>query len=170
MMKFKFENELDQIRIKDLTSLSEPELKQYREYLVDLKQNTGKRVFGPTINTLFTLAVPVLIALTILFEIIAFVFLRTQFNYTAFSVFQVLGFICVIGLRVFNIFKKRYTKLIQETKNVCGLRIGEIDNNLAIMSVKNELAQTTNSADNTANNNAKSDVDSSSENSTKTDK
>ena len=68
-MKFKFENELDQIRIKDLTSLSEPELKKYREYLVDLKQNTGKRVFGPTINTLFILAVPVLIALTILFEV-----------------------------------------------------------------------------------------------------
>ena len=79
MMKFKFENELDQIRIKDLTSLSESELKQYREYLVDLKQNTGKRVFGTTINMLFTLAVPVLTALIILFEIIAFVFLRTQF-------------------------------------------------------------------------------------------
>ena len=169
MMKFKFENELDQIRIKDLTSLSESELKQYREYLVDLKQNTGKRVFGTTINMLFTLAVPVLTALIILFEIIAFVFLRTQFNYTVFSVFQVLVFICVIGLRVFNIFKKRYAKLIQETKNVCGLRIGEIDNNLAIMSVKNELAQTTNSADNTANT-AKTDIDSSSENSAKTDK
>lgn len=142
----KLKQELQEIKNKDLSSMSEKELKEYKAYLEDLNKNAEVKSkskkwkninkFGGTAVSLVALG----FALYGLYYLLTTILIKPL----------LLGFVTSTVLLsatnfIRRIFKKT-EKNCQEIKTVCNSKLVEVEKQIAVLEIKKELNETKESA------------------------
>ena len=140
----KIQQELEEIKNKDLSNMTEEELKDYKAYLTDYNKNAEKRAKTKLWKLLYWVCGTPLIFFGISALMRSVLNITKDLSLIPMITSYVIFFICLGIVGVFSLLRKKSTKNVEIIKQVCNEKISEADRQISILEFRKDLATSKN--------------------------
>ena len=140
----KIQQELEEIKNKDLSNMTEKELKDYKNFLTDYNKNAEKRAKTKLWKLLYWVCGTPLVLFGISALWRSVLNIKKDLSFVPMITSYVILFICLGVVGVFSLLIKKSTKNVEIIKQVCNEKISEADRQISILEFRKDLATSKN--------------------------
>ena len=134
--------ELEEIKNKDLSTMSEKELKEYKAYLEDLNKNAEVESKSKKWKKIDKIGGTILSLVALGFALYGLYYLMTTILIKPILLGSVTTIVLLSATNFIRKIFKKTEKSCQEIKTVCNSKLVEVERQIAILEIKKELNKT----------------------------
>ena len=131
--------ELEEIKNKDLSNMTEEELKDYKAYLTDYNKNAEKRAKTKLWKLLYWVCGTPLIFFGISALMRSVLNITKDLSLIPMITSYVILFVCFGIVGVFSLLRKKSIKNVEIIKQVCNEKLAEADRQISVLEFRKEI-------------------------------